>query len=799
MANGKISTSAVKRSTILGIIVLAAFGVLLVRILILQTFGFEKYQKIVIDQFTTESVVSADRGKIYDRNGNVLATNITTYRVFISPSSIKSAQDELENGSAINYYDLVAKGLSEILDVDYDMVYTQATEYTRYLDRTIKKKVSEEKADEVYAFINENDLERMIYLEAQSTRYYPYDELAAHVIGFTSDDGEGLYGIEYQYDEYLNGVDGYYIKARDSYGNEMPLDYTSYVEAISGYNVKTTIDVTIQGFLEEQIAETVANHKSTNRATGIVMDVKTGAILAMATSSDFDLNNPRVLDEVSADLLLASGFSSESKSYADMQLNLMKRMWSNKAITESYIPGSTFKIITSSMALEEGVVSLSERCSCGGSLVFGGHKIKCHETKGHGSLTFSQGLQQSCNVWFMTLGKRLGIENYTKYAEAFGYHEKTGIDLPGEGTSIFSTQMTELDLVIYAFGQNFTVTPIQHITAISAVANGGTLVTPYVVESITDNAGNLVYEHEVEEKRQVVSEEVCKTIADMLEEGVSGNGGAKNAYVAGYRVAAKTGTSEKKERECPECGSTGNVKPTEESETELPDTSTKKEIIYVCSICAYEAPMEKFKTSSKYICSTAAFAPADAPEIAIIIVVDEPTKGSLYGSTVAAPYVGEALENILPYMGVEAVYTEKELANMAIKIPNYKGYSVSYASRLIEENLGLKVEVVGSGNVVSSQLPAAGSYVESGGGTVVLYTGKSEPENSVKVPDLMGKTAALANQTLVNLGLNVKIEGTPHYLTGNEKIVVVEQSHAAGSYVPKGTVVTITFRYVGTD
>ena len=792
MANGKISTSAVRRSTILGIIVLAVFGVLLIRILLLQTFGFEKYQKIVIDQFTTESVVSADRGKIYDRNGNVLATNITTYRVFISPSSIKSAQDDLGSNSSVNYYELVAKGLSQILDVDYDMVYKQATEYTRYLDRTIKRKVSEEKADEVYAFINENDLHRMIYLEAQSTRYYPYNNLAAHVIGFASDDGEGLYGIEYQYNEYLKGVDGYYIKARDSYGNEMPLDYTSYVEAIPGYNVKSTIDVTIQDFLEEQLALTVQNHKSTNRATGIVMDVNTGAILAMATSSEFNLNEPRVLDDLSEELLKTSGYASESESYENMRLNLLTRMWSNKAITESYIPGSTFKIITSSMALEEGVVSLSERCSCGGSLVFGGHKIKCHETKGHGSLTFSQGLQQSCNVWFMTLGKRLGIENYTKYAEAFGYYEKTGIDLPGEGSSIFSTQMTELDLVIYAFGQNFTVTPIQHITAIAAVANGGTLVTPYVVETITDNAGNIVYEHEVAEKRQVVSEQVCKTIAEMLEEGVSGNGGAKNAYVAGYRVAAKTGTSEKKERECPECGSTGVLKPTPEGEI-------AEEIMYVCSICGYEAPMAAFKTSSKYICSTAAFAPADDPEIAIIIVVDEPTKGSLYGSTVAAPYVGEALENILPYMGVEAVYTEKELANMAIRIPSYKGYSISYATRLIEQNLGLKVEVVGSGNVVSSQLPAGGSYVEGNGGTVVLYTGKDEPENSVRVPDLMGKTAALANQTLVNLGLNVKIEGTPHYLTGNEKIVVVEQSHAAGSYVPKGTVVTITFRYVGTD
>ncbi len=788
MAGGQISSSAIRRSTVVGIIILAVFALLLVRILLLQTVDFDKYQRKVIDQMTTESKVPADRGKIYDRNGNVLATNITTYRVFISPSSIKSAQDKLDEGSEKNYYEIVSKGLSEILGVEYSTVYTQATEYTRYLDRTIKRKVSEELADKVHAFIDENGLENMIYLEAQSTRYYPYGSLGAHVIGFTNTDGKGLYGIEYQYDEYLGGIDGYYIKARDSFGNEMPLEYTSYIEAIDGYNVESTIDASIQGFLEEQIALTVADHRATNRATGIVMDVKTGAILAMATSSEFDLNDPYTLDELSEKIITESGLSEDSEAYNDLRRNLLTNMWSNKAITESYIPGSTFKMVTSSMALEEGVVSLTERCTCNGSLLFGGHTIHCHQTKGHGTLTFSEGLQQSCNVWFMTLGKRIGIENYRKYAEAFGYYEKTGIDLPGEGNSIFASEMTELDLVIYAFGQNFTVTPVQHISAVSAIANGGTLVTPYVVERITDDSGNIIYEHETNVKRQVVSEEVCKTVAKMLEEGVSGSGGAKNAYVAGYRVAAKTGTSEKKERECPQCGSTGKL-----LEGEIESEVTK----YICTICNYIAPMSYFKVSQKYICSTAAFAPADDPEIAIIILVDEPTRGSLYGSTVAAPYVGNALENILHYMGVEEVYTQEELDNMAIKVSSYKGWSISYARRMIEA-AGLDVVVVGDGNVVKSQLPESGSYIEKKGGKIVLYTDNEIPSD-IRVPNLLGKTAALANQTLVNLGLNVKIEGTPHYLTGNEKIVVVEQSHPEGTMVPKGTVVTLTFRYVGAD
>ena len=751
MSGGKLSAGAVKRSTILGMVIIAVFGVLLFRVLYIQTANFEKYQKKVIEQLTTESKVAADRGKIYDRNGNVLATNVTTYRVFISPSSIKLAQDDLDEGDAKNYYKIVAQGLSEILGVSYDTVYKQATEYTQYLDRTIQRKVDETTADAVAAFINEQGLQNMVYLEAQSSRYYPYGSLASHLIGFGDSDGKGLYGIEYQYDEYLSGIDGYYIKARDSYGREMPLDYASYIEAIDGYNVESTIDATIQGFLEEQIALTVEEHAATNRACGIVMDVKTGAILAMATSSSFDLNDPWKLDDLSAQELVASGFAKNSDEYADLQLDLLTKMWSNKAITESYIPGSTFKIITSAMGFEEGVVRETDACTCGGSLVFGGHRIHCHKTNGHGTLSFAQGLQQSCNVWFMTLGKRIGIENYQKHVEAFGYREKTGIDLPGEGNSIFASEMTELDLVIYAFGQNFNVTPIQHISAIAAVANGGNLMKPYVVERITDNTGNVVYEHSSAIKRQVVSKEVCETIAKMLEEGVSGDGGAKNAYVAGYRVAAKTGTSEKKT-----AGDEG-----------------------------------------EYICSCAAFAPADDPEIAIIIVVDEPKVGNLYGSTVAAPYVGKALESILPYMGVQASYTQEELDNMAVRVSGYKGWSVSYAKSVIEEK-GLKAVVVGNGNVVTAQQPASGSYIEKNGGSVVLYAGEA-PEENVTVPDLIGKTAALANRTLVNLGLNVKIEGTPHYLTGNEEIVVVEQSVPKGTKVAKGTVVTITFRYVGKD
>ncbi|MBE6577932.1 MAG: PASTA domain-containing protein [Ruminococcaceae bacterium] len=789
MANETVSTGAIRRSTILAIGVFAVFAILLVRILIIQTVSFEKYQSKVINQMTTESRVAADRGRIYDRNGNVLATNITTYRVFISPSSIESNSGDKDSTDYVNYAGTIAKGLSDILGVEYDYVYKQAS-YTQYLDRTIQRKVDEKTADTVREFIEDNELEDMVYLEAQSTRYYPGSTLGAHVIGFTSSDGIGLYGLEYQYNEYLKGTDGYYIKARDSYGNEMPYEYASYIEAIDGYNLTTTIDATVQSYLEEQLAKTVSDHNVKNRATGIVMDVNSGAILAMATSAPCDLNDPWALTSDAMQTLKNSGYATDSDEYNKLLATVRTQTWSNKSVGESYIPGSTFKIITSSMALEEKKVSLTETVTCRGSMSVLGIRIHCHKVEGHGGLSFAQGLQQSCNVWFMTLGDRIGINDFKQYANAFGYNEKTGIDLPGEGNGIFNSQMSELDLAIYAFGQNFNVTPIQHISAISSVANGGDLYTPYLVEKITDNSGNVIYAHETEVKRKTVSEDVCKQISTILEEGVSGNGGAKNAYVAGYKVAAKTGTSEKKERECPRCGYTGN--PVYEGEGE-----NKKLTGYVCSVCEYKGGEDVFAVSEKYICSTVAYAPADDPQVAIIIIVDEPTKGVLYGSTVAAPYVSDALENILPHLGVTARYTESELAKMAVTVGNYRTWNVSYAKEVIEK-MGLEVEIVGGGNTVAAQLPASGSRIEKTGGKVYLYTDKSLIEQNIVVPDFNGMNAITANAVINQMGLNIRIVGASGHIN-DKNVFVYSQSIAAGTRVGKGEVITLRFRSLDGD
>lgn len=785
MRESSEKTRSIKRSTLVGIVIFFVFAILVIRILLIQTVEFKKYQSRVIEQMTTESAIPAKRGKIYDRNGNILATNITTYRVFISPSAINSASKE----DGVDYAEKIATGLSTLLDgVKYEDVYKQSTDaqYIKYLDRTIARKVDEKKADQIRKFIAENSYETMIYLEAQSTRYYPADELAAHAIGFTNTDGDGLYGLELYYDEYLSGIDGYYINARNSYGEVKDFEYASYIEAIDGYNLTTTIDATLQSYLEAEIAATVEKHQATNRACGIMIDVNTGAILAMATSSPFNLNDPWKLDESSQMILnnaLAEGYTTESDEYNDLSRALLTTMWSNKAVTESYIPGSTFKIITSSMALEEKLVNLTESVMCPGYRTLYGHTIHCHETSGHGTLSFAEGLQQSCNVWFMELGARLGVDKYENYVEMFGYTEKTGIDLPGEGSGIFASEMTDLDVAIYAFGQNFNVTPIQQLVAISSVANGGNLVTPYLVDKITDNAGNVIMQHNTSVKRGTVSAQTCEEIARILEEGVSNNGGAKNAYVAGYKVAAKTGTAEKKERECPKCGYTG-----------VPTEVIDGVQYYACSVCAYVDDEDVFEVSEKYICSTVAFAPADDPQVALIIMVDEPTQGSLYGSTVAAPYVANVLENALPYLGIEPEYSEEELAVSTTKVGSYRDWSIEQATEAIEAR-GLKVKVIGSGEYVTSQLPKYGEYIDKTSGTIVLYA-DTVPVDSVSVPDLLGKNPTLVNQILSLYSLNLKVDGDEGLSAGVEYKAVM-QSIPAGTKVPEGTVIKVKFEKVG--
>ena len=750
MKESMIHLRVLRRARVVSIVLIVLFAALLFRILWIQTVDYDRYQAKVIEQMTTESTVNAKRGNIYDRNGVLIATDVTTYRVFISPSSIASAQKKAqEEGNAVDYDDLIARGLSEHLGegygVTYDFVIKQ-TEYVKYLDRTVARHVDEQTADGIVAFVSEHKLGNMVYLEATASRYYPYGSIGAHLIGFCGSDGTGLYGLEYQYNEQLAGTPGKYVIARDAQSNEMPFEYEQYIPAVDGYHVTSTMDIFVQAALEEQLKVAYEESGGQNRACGIVTDPKTGELLAMAVYPTFDLNDPWALNEYDMNTLLSSTYASDSKEYSELKSNLLLNTWSNKAMTEAYVPGSTFKIITAAMALEEGVVKTDDHFNCPGYYMVGSTKIRCHKTKGHGPLTFTGGIQQSCNPVLMTVGLRVGIERFYEYFDAFGYLSKTGTDLPGEGISIFHTlsKMQTLDLATASFGQNFKITPLQHVSAIGAVANGGYLMTPHAVLKVTDGQGNIIQSAETTAKRQVISTEICSTVSKILEEGVSGDGGARNAYVAGYRVAAKTGTSEK----------VGDNR-------------------------------------DAYICSCIGYAPADDPRVLALIMVDEPTRGLLYGSTVAAPYIAGLMEIILPHLGVEAVYTDAELETLAITVPNMTGYTAQQAA-IRAEDLGVSVRVIGDGSKVTKQSPAAGSKMEREGGTLVVWMGEMAETQTVQVPNVVGMSAAAANRVLINAGLNIRITGTKEHLTGTQAQVIV-QSVAAGETVEPGTVVTLTF------
>ncbi len=725
------------------LVVLVAFilvaAVLVGRLFNLQVLNYDKYLGKVLENLLQISVIKAERGEIYDRNMQALAVNITTYRVFISPADIKEEEDRVK----------ICKELSKILNVDYEEIYKKAQKTNRK-DETIKKNVEKEKADEVRSFIAANDYKSQIYLEATTKRYYPYENLAAQVIGYLGTDG-GLFGLEMQYNEQLTGTDGKYITARNAKSQSMPSKYDTKIDPENGYSLVTTLDMNIQMILQNQLELTYKENMAKNNVCGIVMDVHTGAILAMATNWGFDLNTPFVLTEDYAEELTFSGLDPESDEYNEKKWELIYSMWQNKCVSDTYEPGSTFKIVTSAIALETGVVTRDSVLTCTGSLNVAGTRISCHKHAGHGTNTFSYLLQQSCNPAMMTVAERIGRSTFWKYFEEFGYTSKTGIDLPGESSGInhsFS-RFNAVELATSSFGQTFRTTPIQQITAICAAANGGYIVKPHVVESLIDSDGNVVVSYEDHTiKRQVVSSEVCKELAEILEGGVL-DGVAKNAYVPGYRVAAKTGTSQKR-----------------------------------------DAADESLRVGS-----TVAFAPANDPQIAVLIIVDEPAASNKSGGVVAAPYVADVLDETLQYLGVGRQYTAEELANLNFEVGDYREKTVA-AARAEIEKAGLQCKIIGEGDTVQAQIPAAGDQMRKEGGVVYLYAydpmgDLPEPEiREVTVPDVAGYKVSAAIVQLISAGLNVKIVGALNYEVGTGAIVM-SQSIAPRTKVPEGTVIVI--------
>ena len=736
------------------------WALLIVRLFWLQIVSYDEYHRVVIENITSQSNISAPRGVIYDCNMTELAINTTVQRIFIAPNEIKDREEKDENGetytvTAEEQKVMAANFLSALLDVDYNTIMEKADKNWR-ADETIKNYVPKETADQIRVFIDENDLD-FIHLQDQPKRYYPFGSLASHVIGFTGTDGTGLYGLELEYNNFLTGVSGRIITTTNARRGAIPANYESYTEAESGYNVVTTIDYKIQAMLEQQVMDTFYDNNSMNRCCGIVMDVNTGAILAMATYPTYDLNNPSQLDDWSTSQLMA--YVPGSAEYNMAQSSLRLQMWNNKPISTLYEPGSTFKIITAAMGLEENCFEDTTLFTCTDPFYVplsetARQRVSCWHYGGHGTVTFRSGLQQSCNPTLMQASWLIGAETFYKYLQAFGFTAVTGIDLPGESKGIFHTlaNLNKLELSTSSFGQTFKTTPIQELTAIASVANGGTLITPHVVTRLVDDDGNTIMDVSPEPKLGVISEATSALINDILEEGVSTGGAAKNAYVKGYKVAAKTGTSEK---------------------TDIRD--------------------EEGNTYLR-IGSCVAYAPADDPQVACIIICDEPNVENVFGSVTAAPYVAKTMDQVLRYMNIDPVYSEEELAEMEVTVGGYTGLPLTEAIALLNEK-GLSYTVRGDGNTVTQQVPKSGTVVIQGSGQVVLYTGTETPRENVSVPDLTGMTITGATKILVARGLNIILEGATQAYTTGSYAVAISQSIPAYTKVTPGTVVTVEFRF----
>ena len=703
---------------------------LVARLVKLMLVDYSQYRTKELAQVIYQDTITAERGTITDRNGIVLATNTASYRVFISPHDI-SDEDQRK---------LMCTILSETLEVDYDTIYSQSL-LTDYYDRTIKRNVDEETASKLKEQVKDKELERVIYFEETYARIYPYSTLASHLIGFCGTDG-GRYGLEYYYNTELTGIPGKIVGVHTVSGGNVPYKYSTYINAQQGHTIVSTIDYRIQETVEKYLAQCAETFECVSRAECIVMNPKNFEVLGMAVYPSYDLNNPTTLPSYYDKRIeeAAEKFGTDSEDYQKALSAMVLEMWNNKIVSETYEPGSTAKIFTVCMTLEEKLSALTDTYYCPGYHIVNGIRISCNNKNGHGLVTLAEGLEQSCNPTMMMLSKLIGAERFSTYFSNLGLDSKTGIDLPGETSSIYISgeDMGPVDLAVYSFGQRFNVTAIQQICALASISNGGYLMTPHVVKEILDEDGNVIQSFKSEIKHQSFSTETCTTVSEVLAEGVaSSSGGSNNAYVIGYEVAAKTGTAEK-------------------------------------------------GTDGKYVvCSCVAYAPYYDPEVIILLIVDSPTKGSLYGNTVAAPYVSKILSEILPYMGVEPNYTAKEIVSLQKSVRNYKGYSVSSAVTSIE-NSGFKYVIYGTGTSVTSQFPASGESMFSTDGVIVLYTSTdTEPVYAI-VPDLVGKTVAEAERMLKKLDLNI-------YIRGNTSSQIISgQSIQYGSSVPEGTIIQVS-------
>lgn len=727
---------------LLAIIIILGFGATIFGMGYSQLYKGDFFKTKAETQQLSDTAITAQRGIIYDANMSVLAQSASAWKISLNATAFAEIPAKAQ--------EQVYSVLINTLGVTREYLENKAS-YKQYNSVSIKTKVEKEAKDKLEAFVkgtfidknnNEQSFGSVVMIDEDVKRYYPYSTLASQILGFTGTDNNGLSGLESYYNSTLTGVDGRVISARSNSSVAQDIEYKSVYEAKQGTSLVLTVDETIQRYLENALSSCYETSKA-NSCTGIVMDVKTGAILAMSTKGDFDPNDPYTINDKRTIESINKITDTKEKEKAEEEA--MYSQWRNRAISDTYEPGSVFKLITMAAGLEENVVKYDEKFTCTGSVNVADRIYSCHNTAGHGTQTLTEGLMNSCTPYFITIGQRLGVDTFYKYFEAFGFTEETGIDLPGEaspkaGVTYFKKDtMTKVNLASSSFGQSFQITPIQMITAVNAIANDGKLMQPYIVSKTLDSDGNVILQNQPIEKRQVVSESTSEKIMASMEQ-VALNGTARNAYVAGYRVGGKTGTS------------------------------------------------DKLNNVGQVVASFVGVAPTNDPRITVLIVVDEP-EGATGGGAVAAPVAGEVIENTLTYLNVERQYNDSEKALLDVQVPSVTGDSVSEAKSSLEEDK-FSVQIVGEGDKVLSQMPASGQYIPQGG-VIVLYTEKQKKKLKTVVPDFTGMTITEANYAAVNAGINIKVSGNS---LSEESMTAYRQSSLKGSEVESGSTVTVYFR-----
>lgn len=724
-----------QRTAILILLILVlGFGAAVLRLTYLTTVQSSELQESAVDLQLADTTVSAKRGTIYDANGNVLAESASVWQVVMSPVNFKNDKQR----------QAAAKGLSEIFDLEYNDVLDDTKQQSHYV--VVKRRIESDEREKVLELIDtlkkDYSCSGVIQLLDDYKRYYPKNSLASSVIGFTGSDDQGLEGIEYEYDSYLSGTPGRIITAQNARGTDMPFRYEQNVESEDGNNVYLTIDETIQSICEKYMQKGVEDNNVLNKGVCIAMDVNTGAILAMVTTDGYDLNNPYELSAKDKKKIKSTAKSKQ----AEAESAALSNMWRNKAVADTYMPGSVFKMCVASAALEENLVNEKTSFTCTGSISVEGETIHCSNISGHGTQNFVEVISNSCNPAFIQIGQMLGAGKFRQYYQGFGFSDKTGIDLPGEAEDSFwkEGKMGGVDLAVASFGQNFTITPIQMITACAAVSNGGYVVQPHVVSKITDSKGNVIKTVDKKVKRQVISDDTSEKMNEYLEYNTERQGAAAG-YISGYKVAGKTGTTEKR------------------------------------GVTKFESSF-----SEDYISSFCGYAPADDPQIAMLVFFDTPDGDAYYGSQVSSPVFINIMSEVLPYLDVKTSYTDEELGYVDASAGDYTGVSVDEAKTAVEAD-GFTATVKGNGSTVISQIPTVSSGLQKGG-SIVLYTDSNSQSETVSVPSLIGLSPDEVNDVASAYGLNVSFSGATTS-SGTSS----SQNIEAGTSVSPGTVITVSF------